>query len=233
MTTRRDLMLSAAALAMTPVTGALAQPAAAARSPAGVRLDALFSDIMQARLARHPELATGLGLDKGALAGAKSRLSDASLSGVAADKAQTASELEKLQAFDAAALTGLDATNYQAVIYGLKGAAAANAQFDFGENGGRSPYVLSQLTGAYQDIPTFLDTQHKIETAVDADAYLARLQAFATVLDQETERARHDADMGGDPARLHPGQGPDPDGAAARSAGRKLHPGRFHHPPHP
>jgi uncharacterized protein (DUF885 family) len=196
MTTRRDLMLSAAALAMAPIGGALAQPGAAARSPAGVKLDALFAEIMQARLARHPELATSLGLDKGALAGAKSRLSDASLAGVAADKAQTASELAKLEAFDAAALTGLDATNYQAVLYGLKGSAAANAQFDFGDNGARSPYVLSQLTGAYQDIPTFLDTQHKIETAADADAYLARLQAFATVMDQETERARHDEGLG-------------------------------------
>jgi len=131
MTTRRDLMLSAAALAMAPVTGALAQPGAPTRSAAGAKLDALFAEIMQARLVRHPELATSLGLDKGALAGAKSRLSDASLAGVAADKAQTASELAKLEAFDAAALTGLDARNYQAVIYGLKGAAAANAQFDF------------------------------------------------------------------------------------------------------
>jgi uncharacterized protein (DUF885 family) len=196
MNTRRDLMLSAAALAMTPVTAALAQAGAAARSPAGAKLDALFAEIMQARLARHPELATSLGLDKGALAAAKSRLSDASLAGVMGDKAQTAAELAKLEAFDAAALTGLDATNYQAVLYGLKSSAAANAEFDFGENGARSPYVLSQLTGAYQDIPTFLDTQHKIETAADADAYLARLQAFATVLDQETERARHDEGLG-------------------------------------
>jgi uncharacterized protein (DUF885 family) len=196
MNTRRDLMLSAAALAMTPVKAVMAQPAAATASPAGAKLNALFAEIMQARLVRHPELATSLGLDKGALAGAKSMLSDASLAGVAGDKAQTASELAKLEAFDAAALTGLDATNYQAVIYGLKGAAAANAQFDFGDNGARSPYVLSQLTGAYQDIPTFLDTQHRLESAADADAYLSRLQAFATVLDQETERARHDASLG-------------------------------------
>jgi uncharacterized protein (DUF885 family) len=196
MTTRRDLMLSAGALAMTPITAPLAQPTGAARRPAGAKLDALFDEIMQARLARHPELATSLGLDKGALVGAKSRLSDASLAGVAADKAQTAAELAKLRAFDAAALAGLDATNYQALLYGLEVSAAANAQFDFGENGARSPYVLSQLTGAYQDIPTFLDTQHKIETAADADAYLARLQAFAVVLDQETERARHDEGLG-------------------------------------
>ena len=196
MPTRRDLMLSAAALAMTPVGAAFAEPAAEAKSPSGAKLDALFAEIMQARLARHPELATSLGLDKGALAGAKSRLSDASLAGVAGDKAETASELARLQGFDAAALTGLDATNYSAVLYGLKVSAAANAAFDFGENGARSPYVLSQLTGAYQDVPTFLDTQHRIESAADADAYLARLQAFATVLDQETERARHDEGLG-------------------------------------
>ena len=52
---------------------------------------------------------------------------------------------------------------------------------------------MSQLTGSYQEVPTFLDSQHKIENREDAEAYLARLQAFAVVLDQESERVRHDA----------------------------------------
>src|SRR2546421_318401 len=65
--------------------------------------------------------------------------------------------------------------------------------FEYGD--GVRPYVVSQLTGAYQSVPTFLDRQHRIENQEDADAYLARLRAFATVLDQETERVRHDAGL--------------------------------------
>jgi uncharacterized protein (DUF885 family) len=67
------------------------------------------------------------------------------------------------------------------------------APFEYGE--GVRPYVVSQLTGAYQSVPTFLDRQHRITDKDDADAYLARLRAFATVLEQETDRVRHDAGL--------------------------------------
>jgi uncharacterized protein (DUF885 family) len=56
--------------------------------------------------------------------------------------------------------------------------------------------VLCQKNGAYQQIPTFLDTQHVIATWADVEAYLARLNAFATLMDQESEVARHDAAIG-------------------------------------
>src|SRR5205823_14565924 len=36
---------------------------------------------------------------------------------------------------------------------------------------------------------------YRIENREDAEAYLARLRAFAVVLDQETERVRHDAGL--------------------------------------
>lgn len=79
----------------------------------------------------------------------------------------------------------------------LERSIAGQERFHYGSNGGRfSPYLLSQLTGAYQDIPDFLDTQHRVKDAADADAYLARLGAFATVLDQETEQQRIDAGKG-------------------------------------
>src|SRR6202012_2228780 len=59
-----------------------------------------------------------------------------------------------------------------------------------------SPYALSQLTGSYQQAPDFLDSQHKIETKDDADAYLAGLSEFATTLDQEREVAEADVANG-------------------------------------
>src|SRR5690606_21634372 len=53
-----------------------------------------------------------------------------------------------------------------------------------------APYVVAQNTGAFLEIPTMLDTQHTIETPEDAEAYLARLEAYAGQLDGETERLR-------------------------------------------
>ena len=198
MLNRRDLLASAAAVGTAGLAaGAFAQPLIAPGSGGEVTpLNALFATFMQERLAAHPELATSLGLDKGALAGARHKLSEASLAGVQADKALAESQLKRLRAFDAGPLNGLARINYDAVLFGLETNVAANQAFDFGEPGARSPYVLSQLTGAYQSVPTFLDTQHKIETRDDAEAYLDRMTAFARVLDQDTERARHDSGLG-------------------------------------
>jgi uncharacterized protein (DUF885 family) len=69
--------------------------------------------------------------------------------------------------------------------------------FDFGGSAfGPSPYIVSQITGAYQSVPDFLDTKHGIETAEDAAAYVSRLEAFVGQLDDNTERMRHDAALG-------------------------------------
>ena len=51
-----------------------------------------------------------------------------------------------------------------------------------------TPYVVIQNVGAYLDIPRFLDSDHPIENAADAEAYLSRLQAFAKQLDGERGR---------------------------------------------
>ena len=61
---------------------------------------------------------------------------------------------------------------------------------------GNSPYVLSQISGAYQGTPDFLDSQHTIATKEDCEAYLSRLGEFGRVMDQEVERARHDVGIG-------------------------------------
>ena len=51
-----------------------------------------------------------------------------------------------------------------------------------------TPYVVIQNVGAYLDIPRFLDSDHRIENAADAEAYLARLQSYAKQLDGELGR---------------------------------------------
>ncbi|MCA1654143.1 MAG: DUF885 domain-containing protein, partial [Sphingomonadales bacterium] len=59
-----------------------------------------------------------------------------------------------------------------------------------------SPYVVIQNTGAYLDTPKFLDSDHVIENAADAEAYLARLDQFPAQLDGELGRMKATAAQG-------------------------------------
>ncbi len=93
-------------------------------------------------------------------------------------------------------MAGQDQTNYDVVMYGLQTADEANRRFSYGAVPAGQPYVLSQLTGNYCNGPSFLDTQHTIETKADAEAYLARLEGLAKSLDQEIGVSRHDAAKG-------------------------------------
>ena len=174
---------------------ALAQAAEAAEAPA-TPLSRLFDQLVQAQLRRSPESATSLGLDTGANADLRAKLSDPSAAGIAAAKAQTRAELAQLAAIDRAGLSPAERIDLDCVVYTRRSAAAVQA-FDFGGTSyGPSPYVVSQLSGAYQSVPDFLDTKHRIETKGDADAYLQRLQAFAGQIDANTARMRHDAGVG-------------------------------------
>lgn len=195
MQSRRQMLFSAGATLALAASPAFAQ-SGDGRTPEDAKMRALFDQFFEARLDNSPRAVTSLGLDKGARAAAKSRLDDASLAGLAKDKARTAEQLKQLGAIDRAKLSDIDKPNYDAVLFTATNTAEAGARFQFGGEGTGEPYVLSQLTGAYQDIPDFLDSQHTIETKADADAYLARLEAFAGVMDQELEHARHDVGLG-------------------------------------
>jgi uncharacterized protein (DUF885 family) len=169
-----------------------AVPAHAAATP----LAALFDDLIQAQLRRSPEGATNLGLDTGANADLRARLSDQSATALAANRAATAAELARIDAIDTGALSAEERIDLACVRY-ARASTAAIQRFDFGGTSyGPSPYVVSQLSGAYQSVPDFLDTKHRIETAGDADAYLLRLRAFARQIDDQTTRMRHDAGVG-------------------------------------
>jgi uncharacterized protein (DUF885 family) len=53
-----------------------------------------------------------------------------------------------------------------------------------------TPYVVIQNVGAYIDTPQFLDTDHPVDNASDAEAYLARLSQYPAQLDGELGRLR-------------------------------------------
>jgi uncharacterized protein (DUF885 family) len=188
---RRQFVATAGSLIAVSVAASLRQaPLAAAPAAGGARLDALFDTFMAERFARSPDLVTILGLDTGKYAASKSKLTPGSLAHWREDKEQNASQLKRLRAFRRAGLSAGDLANYDTVEFTLE-TRSRGAPFEYGEVG--RPYVVSQLTGAYQQVPTFLDKQHKIENKADADAYLARLRAFAKVMDEEIERIKHDA----------------------------------------
>jgi uncharacterized protein (DUF885 family) len=201
---RRNLLLTAGSLALAGCATAkppaapraaappVAPPAPDAAAQLTTELDRLFAEALQ----ESPQLVTQLGLDSGERAAAKSRLDEQSLAHLEHMRALNADQLERMQAIDRAQLSGMPAANYDSVIFGLEMTAEADRRFPYGLQGGGAPYVLSQLTGAYQTIPSFLATQHGVETKADADAYLARLEAFATIMDQETERVRRDVGLG-------------------------------------
>jgi uncharacterized protein (DUF885 family) len=116
---------------------------------------------------RSPELVTEFGLDKGPRFEAKTRLNERSLAARVRDKSENLDRLRRLGAVDRKALSGLDAVNYDTTAYAMQVQAEIN-RFDYGDL--ENPYVLSQLSGAYAEIPDFLDAQHSIENKADAEA---------------------------------------------------------------
>jgi uncharacterized protein (DUF885 family) len=190
---RRRLLLTAAAAAVAAPT--LAQ-AAAAVTDADTRLNALLDGWFEADIDESPERATNLGLDKGARAGLSSKLSEAGPDAIRKDRDKAVSRWAELRAFDQTGLSEAGALNYAIASFGRQ-TSAETARFAYGAGPGRpSPYVVTQLSGAYFSTPDFMDNQHRIEDAAGADAFLSRLDAFAGVLDGETAKIREDAGLG-------------------------------------
>ena len=209
MLNRRHVLLSAGALTLAGCATARPEPApaplpppapppvppAAPSSPsASQQLSKLLDDFFEESLVESPELATALGLDTGGHADLKSKLSEASFAAVDRRKALNDAQIRRLKAIDRKALTGMAAVNYDTVLYDMESSKARYDRFVYG--GGGSPYVISQITGVYQDAPDFMATQHTIANAADCEAYIARLEALGGVMGEEVERVRRDVGLG-------------------------------------
>ena len=203
MQNRREFLFAASAAAAMAAASAPkgAFAASLTSDPAeAAKQNALFELLVDRQLRRSPETATSLGVDKGDRAWTKSALSDFSLTAIRENGDLSALALADLRRIDRSKLAGLDAVNYDTVEFVLTIGDAFTRRFEFNGAYGGAPYVISQLTGAYQQLPDFLDSQHVIETRADADAYMARMEAFGRVLDQEVEVGRRDAGLGVIPA---------------------------------
>ena len=190
---RRQLLASGAA------AGALSSlPLAALAAPGThAELEKLFTAFVEEGLDLQPEGATSIGLDFGPRAHQKGELSDRSLAGAKKSQDLTATQLQRLEAFDASALSPSDQLDRDVVLYGLRQQVAAAKEFKYAGGGAGMPYVLNQMSGAaFHDLPDFLDSQHSINAKSDAEAYLSRLSMLGTAIDQDSEQARHDAAIG-------------------------------------
>jgi uncharacterized protein (DUF885 family) len=190
-TNRRRMMLSAAALALAPGLSAKA-----ASTDESAKLTAAFDAMYAEGLAKSPERIVGLGLDRQPqYAGARKQLTDRSLA--AADRARVAlaEDARRLEAIDRAKLSGASRNAYDTVMFDRRVSLEGAKRFAYGAVGDPNPYVISQNAGVYRSVPESL-SGHAIESAEDAEAWLSRLNAFGTALDQDTERFRHDADLG-------------------------------------
>ncbi|WP_395645924.1 DUF885 domain-containing protein [Terricaulis sp.] len=190
---RALLQTGAAALALQALPGC---------AP-GANPDTLLADITEQLLSDYPESATSAGVDKDARAPLRARLGDRSAAGQSGVKDHVRDRLAQLRALNTSGLTAEKQLDVDVVktVYEL---ASDGFQFPYGDvailnnnwSYRNSPYAVAQNVGAFVEIPSFLDSSHSISSAADADAYLARMQAYADQLDGETERVRADAGQG-------------------------------------
>ncbi len=199
---RRRLLMTAAlggAFAASGAARALAQTAAApAAGPASAQFLALLDKIAQEMILSDPETLTMLGMDRGPMAQARFKLSDRSQAKIDADKVKFKDGMTALKAIDKRQLTTTEQTYYDSLEF-FGDTLMTGDSFPYGGGFSPSPYTVSQLGGAYQQIPDFLDSQHRIEAADDAEAYLSRLSDFAKGLDDERARMQAEFSAGAVP----------------------------------
>lgn len=189
--------VSAAAAANLPsLTFAQAATTGAATNRAEAELDAVLDYFYEKAVLADPESRTSLGLDKGKYAGAKRKLLDRSHAGLEQQRNVNRVGFERLKKVDRAALSPSSCAGYDAFHYLYTGVVDAYDRFDYGTFSWPEPYSVHQLGGTYRGIPDFLHNQHSIATREDAEAYLARVAAFAKELDHESERLRAEYAIG-------------------------------------
>ncbi|AEK59940.1 DUF885 domain-containing protein [Collimonas fungivorans] len=197
---RRELLLSALSAAAVAALPRIASAQTKEALPADAQFSTLLADFAEEILRLSPTSATALGLDSGARSGLKSRLQDGSPAGDAAWASQVKSMLARLAPLERNKLSPDAQVRYDSVQYAAS-AGVDGLRFSYGGAasgfyGGTSPFPVTQQDGALTAVPEFLDSQHKIANAADAEAYLERVTAMARLLDQETARIAEQAAKG-------------------------------------
>ncbi len=197
---RREAVAALASAALPLIAGCRADPSstspAAASEPETL---ALLDEVAESLLRLFPESATSLGIDTGDRAALRAQLADRSVAGQARVEQQIRADLERARAIETTGLSHTLRTSVE-VVRSAYATALDGFALPYGDitvGGWRNtPYVVIQNVGAYLDIPRFLDSDHPIEDAADAETWLARLQSYPKQLDGELERVKAARGMG-------------------------------------
>ena len=193
---RRSFLATGATAALLPLADTPAIAAVTSKAGSGdAKLNAAFDEIFQERVRNSPTLASSLGLDKGPNAALKSKF-DTDPAPVARAKSLTRNRkaIARLRAISPAALSGAAKLNREVVLYSLETSTVAPSRWNI--DSAQRPYPITQQGGSYFSTPDFLNTSHTIDNAADAEAYLSRLNQFATLLDNDTAEQRAQAARG-------------------------------------
>jgi len=194
---RRVLLQAAIGMALAAATGTAGAAAQGGTRSADAALAKLLQRTAENELRRSPEEATGLEFDTGANTGLRSRLDDRSLPAIADHRHAVDATRTQLARINRSSLSAAAQLDYDVAVFVYATLADQLGRYGFVDLNLRpSPYVVSQMNGAYYWLPDFLGSRHPLRSREDLDAYYARLSALATAIDQETERVRHDASLG-------------------------------------
>jgi uncharacterized protein (DUF885 family) len=192
---RRSLLLVSVLLAgcattspdplIAPPSDSVAQPQAAAAAPApiparNVQLASFFEEYDKASLELSPLSKAYRGI-KDADYGKWDEFTDAAEE---RDRALDQRYLAELrQRFPRASLSPEDQLSFDLFEYRI---ARGESVRPYRKNG----LVFDQMNGAQSDGPAFLINIHKVDSVADAEAYVSRISAIATFLDQALAEAR-------------------------------------------
>ena len=191
-TSRRDFIVG------TGAAIALANLPARAAGDADAAAEKLLAEIAEELMVDYPETATQPRHRQGQARGAEEQAAaTARRRDRQAIAQRVAKRLQRLKAIDTSQLSEAARIDVDVVRTAHEFAAEGFA-LPYGDSAllnsswayRNAPYVVAQNTGAFLEIPSTLDEQHTVETPADADAYLARLEAYAGQLDGETGRLK-------------------------------------------
>ncbi|ALU42445.1 DUF885 domain-containing protein [Pseudoalteromonas rubra] len=161
-------------------------------------IDKQVNAYTQTFINHQPALATSLKLPAEQYGSYADRLPDYSASGMQALQIDMNNAAQKLQRLQSHSMSEDDRLHLR-VNEVLARYYAGDAQFSGGYIdtwGGHLPYIVNQLSGPLVDIPNLLKDQHSVENLQDAQNYLSRLEAFATLTDQVRNKLADDAEKG-------------------------------------
>ncbi|QPB83819.1 DUF885 family protein [Pseudoalteromonas rubra] len=172
--------------------------ASTAASLSRTDIDKQVNAYTQTFINHQPALATSLKLPAEQYGSYADRLPDYSASGMQALQIDMNNAAEKLKQLQSHKMSEDDRLHLR-VNEVLARYYAGDAQFSGGYIdtwGGHLPYIVNQLSGPLVDIPNLLKDQHSVENLQDAQNYLSRLEAFATLTEQVRGKLAGDAEKG-------------------------------------